>query len=116
MGSMICSQWIMTQQGGTQRVVIVAPTFNNAGTLSQFLSRIDDLGLDIVLVNDGSTDATGQLLARWVQQGGRSGRIVLEHPRNRGKAAALLTAFEWARRQVFTHAITIDTDGQLDPG
>ena len=91
------------------RPVVVAPTYNNAGTLGDILSRIAALGLPIIVVNDGSTDGTEKLLA-----GDRS-LTVITHPRNRGKAAALNTGFAAAIDTGFTHAITIDTDGQLDP-
>jgi len=40
---------------------------------------------------------------------------VIDHPRNRGKAAALQTGFAAAAEAGYTHAVTMDSDGQLDP-
>jgi len=44
------------------RAVVVAPSFNNAGTLADVLTRLAALGLPILLVNDGCTDSTDEVL------------------------------------------------------
>lgn len=95
------------------RLCVVAPTFNNAATLLDILRRIAAQNFPLIVVNDGSTDDTRELLAQWQTQHPQT--IVLTHPRNRGKSAALHTAFDHARTHGFSHALTIDTDGQLDP-
>jgi uncharacterized protein (DUF2062 family) len=95
------------------RPVVVAPTFNNATTLPAILRELADLDLPVVVVNDGSTDGTASLLAAWAAVD-PSGRTVLNHSCNLGKAAALRTAFAHAAAD-HTHAVTIDTDGQLSP-
>src|SRR5688572_9527815 len=94
--------------------VVVAPTYNNRNTLEDIMGRVRAQGLPLIVVNDGSTDDTAGLLAsaRWANA---PGVTVLTHPRNRGKAAALRTAFDAAAAAGFTHAATMDTDGQLDP-
>jgi glycosyltransferase involved in cell wall biosynthesis len=94
--------------------VVVAPSYNNAQTLGDILHRLEALDLPVIVVDDGSTDNTAQLLANWAQSQS-SDRRVLSHPHNRGKAAALRTAFGFAHSAGFTHAVTIDTDGQLAP-
>lgn len=93
--------------------VVVAPTYNNARTLGATIDGVVALGLPLIVVNDGSTDATADLLRDAVR---RHELTVLAHPRNHGKAAALRTAFIAAREAGHTHAVTIDTDGQHDPG
>ena len=95
------------------RPVVVAPSFNNAGPLAGVLAGVDQLGLPAIVVDDGSTDGTAGILAAWAA-GDPAGRTVLTHPVNRGKAAALRTAFAHAAAVAgHTHAVTIDTDGQL---
>lgn len=105
--------------GPAIRPVIVAPTFNNAATLPDVLVRCRSLDLPVIVVNDGSTDTTAEYLAAYPNDpaaGSRNDTLVVEtHPINRGKAEALQTGFATARSRGFTHAITIDTDGQLDP-
>lgn len=92
--------------------VVVAPTYNNAGTLGGIVRRVLALGLPLVVVDDGSTDGTAQVLREWETH---PSVTVLRHERNRGKAAAMLTAFARAAAHGHTHAATVDTDGQLDP-
>jgi uncharacterized protein (DUF2062 family) len=69
------------------------------------------LGLPLVVVDDGSTDDTRAILASSVAA---SDVTVVTRPRNRGKGAALRTGFAAAADAGFTHAVTIDTDGQHD--
>jgi glycosyltransferase involved in cell wall biosynthesis len=89
--------------------VVIAPTYNNAGTLSDVIARVQALGLPLIVVNDGSTDETAAVL-----KSALAGVTVLSHSRNRGKAAALQTGFAAAAAS-HTHALSIDTDGQHDP-
>lgn len=93
--------------------MVVAPTHNNVGTLADIIRRVRALDLPLIVINDGSTDETAAVLSAL----GESDQsvTVLTHPRNRGKAAALMTGFTAAWEAGHTHAVTIDTDGQLDP-
>ena len=67
-----------------------------------------DLDLDVVVVNDGSTDRTSA-------SAGAAGAHVLEHKTNLGKGAALKTGFEYAVDKGYDAAITMDGDGQHEP-
>jgi glycosyltransferase involved in cell wall biosynthesis len=88
---------------------IIIPSFNNAGTLREVLEQVSKLELPMLVVNDGSTDATAEILAKF------NGRLqVITHERNRGKAAALRTGFMAANEGGITHVVTFDSDGQLD--
>ena len=93
--------------------VVVAPSFNNAATLAGIVRRVRALDLPLIVVNDGSTDETATILADLAAAD--AGVTVVTHARNRGKAAALASGFAAADRASYTHAVTIDTDGQLDP-
>jgi glycosyltransferase involved in cell wall biosynthesis len=93
--------------------VVVAPTYDNAATLRDVIAPIARLGLPVIVVNDGSTDATGEILEQLRRE--FPGIQVATHTRNCGKAAALRTGFALAGAEGYTHAVTIDTDGQLDP-
>ena len=94
------------------RPCLVLPTYNNAGTLAGIVDRTLALGLPVYVIDDGSTDATRQALETFRA----ADRLtVLTHPVNRGKAAAMQTAFSAAQADGHTHALTLDTDGQLAP-
>ncbi len=68
-----------------------------------------NLGLDVVVVDDGSTDATSEAASR-------AGAVVLAHDVNLGKGAALRTGFEYAVENDYDAVVTMDGDGQHDPG
>jgi glycosyltransferase involved in cell wall biosynthesis len=67
-----------------------------------------DLNLDVVVVNDGSTDGTSAAAAT-------AGAHVLEHEVNLGKGAALKTGFEYAVEKGYDAVVTMDGDGQHEP-
>ena len=89
---------------------VIIPTYNNAGTLIDVVRRALASSLPVIVVNDGSTDATASLLAD-------AGLpvTVLAHERNRGKGVALKTGLQYARDKGFRYAITLDADGQHFP-
>jgi uncharacterized protein (DUF2062 family) len=91
---------------------VVLPTFDNARTLAGIVTKVTRLGLQALVVNDGSTDDTASVAAALAKD---PLVTVIAHERNRGKAAALMSGFAAAEAAGYTHAVTIDTDGQLNP-
>ena len=89
--------------------VVIIPTYNNAGTLKDVLSRTLAQGLPVVVVDDGCTDGTREILS------GFKDVTVIAHPKNQGKGAVLKTAFRWALEKGYAYAVTIDSDGQHYP-
>lgn len=89
---------------------VLIPTYNNAVTLESVLLHVIQYAGDRVLVvDDGSTDRTAEILSSI--EGVHRVRI----PVNKGKGNALRVGFAKARELGWTHAITIDSDGQHDP-
>ena len=87
--------------------VVVIPTYNNGGTIAQVIADVLGYADDILVVNDGSTDNTAQILASV------SNRIrVLSYEKNRGKGYALKLALRTAKALGYDYAITLDADGQ----
>ncbi len=97
------------------RVVVVCPTYQNADTLGDVLDRIEALGLPALVENDGCQDGTSDLLQARLAQERPVPFHVFDLSQNQGKAAALHRAFDEAQALGYTHAISIDTDGQHDP-
>jgi glycosyltransferase involved in cell wall biosynthesis len=92
------------------RAVAIIPTYNNAGTIAAVVAKTAEYLPDSIVVNDGSTDETKSVLARLAEANARVHKIEFET--NRGKGAALRAGFEKALALGFTHAITLDADGQ----
>ncbi len=86
--------------------VVVVPTYNNAGTISSVIADLQQYAEDIIVVNDGSSDATAEILSSI------PGIKVVEYGSNRGKGHALRTGLKLASDMGFRYAITIDSDGQ----
>ncbi len=91
------------------KICILIPAYNARGTLGSVLRKIEPLKSDVVVVDDGSTDETKRLAMENRVQ-------LLEHPRNLGKGAALRTGFQYILRRDYQVVITLDADGQHDPG
>lgn len=85
---------------------VVIPTYNNARTLASVISGAQEACQFVIVVDDGSTDGTATILDSI------SGLTVLRHDTNRGKGAALKLGLSESHRRGFTHAVTLDSDGQ----
>ena len=90
-------------------VCVVIPTYNNAGTLRDVVSETLRYCSDVIVVNDGSTDATSGILSSI------EGIDIVSYPDNQGKGTALKRGFLRARERGFSYAITLDSDGQHYP-
>ncbi len=89
-------------------VYIIVPAYNVAARrFSSVLEQLRALPYRVVVVDDGSTDATAQI--------GRLVTTVIRHPINRGQGAALMTGMDYAVRQGATILVHFDADGQMDP-
>jgi glycosyltransferase involved in cell wall biosynthesis len=93
----------------TLHCCVIIPVYNNARTLAQVIAGAKQYAGTVIVVNDGSTDATATILA------GIPGITVLACPKNKGKGYALRTGFRYAFRNGFRYAITLDGDGQHAP-
>jgi len=85
---------------------VIVPTYNNQKTLKRVLDSILDFTQNIIIVNDGSTDETSEILKQYSQF------TQIHHPKNIGKGRALRNGFRKAIEMNFEYAITIDSDGQ----
>lgn len=88
---------------------IIIPIYNHAGRVADVIQRSLGLGLPVIVVDDGSSDATAEVLGRL------GGIIVLQHEENQGKGAALLTGFATGWEIGCDWALSIDADGQHNP-
>jgi len=93
------------------RPIALIPVYNHGQTLPAVLGVVRRLGLDCLLVDDGSSLPTAWLIEQLSRQPGVS-RLRLS--RNRGKGAAVRLGLLRAFAKGYSHALQIDADGQHD--
>ncbi len=89
-----------------KKVCVLVPTYNNEQTLERVLHSLLEYTDQIIVVNDGSTDTTPNILQQFTQIN------VVSYTQNKGKGHALRTGFRHAVKLGYDYAITIDSDGQ----
>ena len=102
------------------RLLIAIPVYNERhhlhptdGQSAYLLDLIRTYATDVLLVDDGSTDGTGEILEQFAKD--RPGLKVLRHPSNMGYGRSLIDAFAYAADKGFEWVITMDADGQHEP-
>ena len=85
------------------------PVYNNAATIADVARRCREQIANIVIVDDGSTDADLRELLKPLDV------AVVRHPSNLGKGVALLTAIRYAAERGAQYLLTLDGDGQHFP-
>lgn len=90
---------------------VIIPTYNNENTLKRVIDGVLEyiIPQEIIIVNDGSTDRTPEILKAYPEI------TQIHFPKNQGKGLGLRKGFKKALEMGFTHAITIDSDGQHFP-
>ncbi|HLO17968.1 MAG TPA: glycosyltransferase family 2 protein [Anaerolineales bacterium] len=90
------------------QAVVVIPAYNEERFIGSVILRALKLVDTIIVVDDGSMDATAEVAQA-------AGAIVMHHERNKGKGVALNTGFCYARKLEPEMVITLDADGQHIP-
>lgn len=94
------------------RTLIAIPVFNEALTLEQVLRTVHTYHPDILVIDDGSTDATPDILDRLRPE---LGFDLIRHEANAGYGRAMREAFARAHRDRYDWVITMDCDEQHEP-
>lgn len=92
------------------KTLVIIPALNEADSIAEVIGQIHDHApwADVVVVNDGSTDRTGEIAET-------CGAAVLHLPHNVGIGAAMQTGFIFAARYGYEIAVQTDGDGQHPP-
>jgi glycosyltransferase involved in cell wall biosynthesis len=94
--------------GGGVRIAGLIPAYQAAGSIGAVVRGVVPLLPSVTVVDDGSSDRTAA-------EAEAAGATVVRHAVNRGKGAALVTGLGALGEAGFTHALTLDADGQHLP-
>lgn len=98
----------------SQRFLTALPVYNEVRHVREVIREVLRYSREILIVDDGSTDGTSELLAGDPLFDNPEIHII-RHEKNQGYGAALQTAFEFAEREGYDIIVTIDSDGQHEP-
>ena len=88
------------------RILVIIPLFNEAAVIEEVIFNLKKYFANIVVVDDGSTDKSNQLLSSMPIK-------LIKHPVNLGQGAAIATGFEYAKGlKEISAVVTFDADGQ----
>ena len=90
------------------RTCIIIPTYNEAKEIAKLIGEVKGKNLDILVVDDGSSDNTAQIAKN-------HGATVIQNRINEGKGASLIKGFDYALSKGYDAVITMDGDGQHHP-
>lgn len=90
------------------RTLVAIPVYNEQKYVASVLEKVRQHAEHILVIDDGSKDATPQLLANFPVE-------VIRHSTNRGYGHSLMDAFRWAAVDGFDWVITMDCDEQHEP-
>ncbi len=102
--------FVWPKETALPRVLVVMPAYNEEASIGRVLRSVRAIapGVDILVVDDGSTDSTAHTARR-------AGAEVVCHPFNMGYGVACQTGFKYARRNGYDYVVQMDADGQHEP-
>jgi len=93
-----------------RKILVIVPAYNEANAVGRVIKKIRRClpGVDVLVVNDGSSDSTSAI-------GEHAGAMVLDLPFNMGIGAAMQAGYKFAHRRNYDVAVQCDGDGQHHP-
>lgn len=95
----------------TNNIAVLIPAYNEEKYIDKVLDNCLSQNLDIIVIDDGSTDRTAEIISNFDNKTGKKIHLV-KHDINKGKGEALKSGFLTALKNNYTGVITIDADGQ----
>lgn len=97
------------------KIFIIVPAYNEEKTVKSVISKLCEMGYNVLMIDDGSQDETYSI-GKSIQQTYPQQVLIYKHVINRGLGAALKTGMEAAAINGAKFMVTFDADGQHDPG
>jgi len=98
-----------------ERALVIVPTYNERENITRLIGAIldQDQRVEILVVDDGSPDGTGEIVDAVIQHEARV--HILKRPRKMGLGTAYIAGFRWALDQGFDYVFDMDADFSHDP-
>ena len=97
-------------------VAVIVPCYNEEKQVGRVLETMPDFVDCIIVVDDGSTDGTAEVVRQHIASEGDNPRtILIQHEKNQGPGAAIHTGYRESLRRGMEIIATMDGDGQMDP-
>ena len=99
----------------SERALVIVPTYNERENIERLIATVlaQDASLDILVVDDGSPDGTGEIADRIAEQNPRVHAV--HRPKKMGLGTAYLTGFRWALERDYAYVFEMDADFSHDP-
>ncbi|HIP84520.1 MAG TPA: glycosyltransferase family 2 protein [Methanothermococcus okinawensis] len=99
-----------------ERTVVIIPTYNEEKNILKVLKDLNTIPVDVLVVDDGSTDNTKKVIQEYLSRGEHRNRIyTIFKERNEGKSKALKSGTELALKLGYNYILFMDGDYQHKP-
>jgi dolichol-phosphate mannosyltransferase len=98
-----------------ERALVIVPTYNERANIERLIATVlaQDASLEILVVDDGSPDGTGEIVDRIASVNSRVHAV--HRPKKMGLGTAYLTGFRWALERDYAYVLEMDADFSHDP-
>ena len=105
----------MSPDGARERALVIVPTYNERENIRRLVDTVlrQDGRIEMLIVDDGSPDGTGQIVAELERSDPRV--HLLERPRKMGLGTAYIAGFRWALENGYDYVLEMDADFSHDP-
>ena len=105
----------MSPEGARERALVIVPTYNERENIRRLVDTVlrQDGRLEVLVVDDGSPDGTGQIVAELEREDQRV--HLLERERKMGLGTAYIAGFRWALEHGYDYVLEMDADFSHDP-
>ena len=105
----------MSSEQARERALVIVPTYNERENIRRLVDTVlrQDGRLEVLVVDDGSPDGTGELVAELERQDARV--HLLEREKKMGLGTAYIAGFRWALERGYDYILEMDADFSHDP-